>query len=72
MKKAIRWKLLFLLLVTVGAGYYVFPTISRQSSLPSPIPLLLPRAERLNLGLDLQGGMHLVLEVVTEIGRAHV
>ncbi|MCI0409226.1 MAG: protein translocase subunit SecD, partial [Acidobacteria bacterium] len=66
MKKTIRWKVLFLLLVTAIAGYYIFPTISRYSSLPSLIPPFLPRAERLNLGLDLQGGMHLVLGVVTE------
>ncbi|MGH7411186.1 MAG: protein translocase subunit SecD, partial [Candidatus Methylomirabilis sp.] len=66
MKKAIRWKVIVLLLVTAIAGYYIFPTISRYSSLPSLIPPLLPRAERLNLGLDLQGGMHLVLGVVTE------
>jgi len=66
MKKTIKWKLLFLLLVTVVAGYYLFPTVSRRSSLPSLFPPVLPRAERLNLGLDLQGGMHLVLEVVTE------
>lgn len=66
MKKTVKWKVLSLLLVTVIAGYYLFPTISGRSSLPSLLPPLLPRAERLNLGLDLQGGMHLVLEVVTE------
>ncbi len=66
MKKTIKWKLLFLLAVTVVAGYYLFPTLLQRSSLPSLFPPLLPRAERLNLGLDLQGGMHLVLEVVTE------
>ena len=65
MKKTIRWKLLFLILVTVVAGYYLIPTISRSPSLPPLLPLLLPRAERLNLGLDLQGGMHLILKVVT-------
>ena len=65
MKKTIRWKLLFLILVTVVAGYYLLPTVSRYPSLPPLLPPLLPRAERLNLGLDLQGGMHLVLEVVT-------
>ena len=30
MKKTIRWKLLFLILVTVVAGYYLIPTISRM------------------------------------------
>ncbi len=66
MKKTIRWKVILLSLVTVVAAYYILPTISRLSSLPSLLPPFLPRAERLNLGLDLQGGMHLVLEVVTE------
>lgn len=66
MKKTVTWKVLSLLLATVIAGYYLFPTLSGRSSLPSLLPLLLPRAERLNLGLDLQGGMHLVLDVVTE------
>ncbi|MDE2058457.1 MAG: protein translocase subunit SecD [candidate division NC10 bacterium] len=66
MKKTLSWKFLSLLVVTVIAGYYLFPTLSGRSSLPSLLPPLLPRAERLNLGLDLQGGMHLVLEVVTE------
>src|SRR5574337_693547 len=66
MKKTVTWKLLSLLLVTVIAGYYLFPTLAGRSSLPSLLPPLLPRAERLNLGLDLQGGMHLVLEVATE------
>ncbi len=66
MKKTFTWKILSLLLVTVIAGYYLFPTLSGRSSLPSLLPPLLPRAERLNLGLDLQGGMHLVLDVVTE------
>ncbi len=66
MKKTMKWKILSFLLVTVIAGYYLFPTLSGRSSLPSLLPPLLPRAERLNLGLDLQGGMHLVLEVVTE------
>src|SRR5574337_1108776 len=39
------------------------PVLWKALSLLLP---LLPKAERLNLGLDLQGGMHLVLEVVTE------
>ena len=66
MKKTIKWKVVFLLAVTAVAVYYLVPTLSRRSSLPSIFPPLLPRAERLNLGLDLQGGMHLVLEVVTQ------
>src|SRR5574337_413613 len=66
MKKTILWKILSLLLVTVIAGYYLFPTLTGRSALPSLLPPLLPKAERLNLGLDLQGGMHLVLEVATE------
>ncbi|MBI3988323.1 MAG: protein translocase subunit SecD [candidate division NC10 bacterium] len=66
MKKGIRWRIILLLATTAIAVYYLLPTISRISSLPPLLPAFLPRAERLNLGLDLRGGMHLVLEVQTE------
>lgn len=47
-------------------GYYIVPSIFHTESLPSLFPGILPRAEKVNLGLDLQGGMHLVLEVQAE------
>jgi preprotein translocase subunit SecD len=47
-------------------GYYIIPSMGLVGNLPSQFPGFLPRAERVNLGLDLQGGMHLVLEVQVE------
>jgi preprotein translocase subunit SecD len=52
--------------VTLLTGYYLLPSIGLVDTLPSLFPGLLPRVERMNLGLDLQGGMHLVLEVQAE------
>jgi preprotein translocase subunit SecD len=53
-------------LATLATGYYLLPSVAPVGSLPSLFPGVLPRAERMNLGLDLQGGMHLVLEVQVE------
>jgi preprotein translocase subunit SecD len=50
----------------VLTGYYIIPSIFPTESLPSLFPGILPRPEKVNLGLDLQGGMHLVLEVQAE------
>ncbi len=66
MKKGIQWRVLLLLATTAISVYYLLPTISGIPSLPPLLPAFLPRAERLNLGLDLRGGMHLVLEVQAE------
>ncbi len=63
MRKRIRGRVLLLTLLTLFTGYYLVPSVAPVGSLPSLAPGLLPRAERVNLGLDLQGGMHLVLEV---------
>jgi preprotein translocase subunit SecD len=54
--KNISWRLVLVFAVLVTAIIYV---------LPSFIPALWPH-KQINLGLDLQGGMHLVLEVDTE------
>ena len=51
--KAISWKPVVVIIVVVAAVIYVLPSIR---------PGLWPR-KKINLGLDLQGGMHLVLEV---------
>ena len=66
MRKRIRGRFVLLLLLTLLAGYYIVPSLGLVESLPSLFPGILPRAERVNLGLDLQGGMHLVLEVQAE------
>jgi preprotein translocase subunit SecD len=53
--KNISWKLVLVLAVVVAAVIYMLPTLK---------PELWPH-KTINLGLDLQGGMHLVLEVDT-------
>ena len=54
--KKLSWKLVIVLGVILAAIIYVLPTINSA---------LWPY-KRINLGLDLQGGMHLVLEVDTD------
>ncbi len=54
--KKISWRLVFILAVFTIAVIYVLPTFK-----PSFWPY-----NKINLGLDLQGGMHLVLEVETD------
>ncbi len=66
MRKRIRGRLILLVVATMLTGYYIVPSIFPTESLPSLFPGILPRAEKVNLGLDLQGGMHLVLEVQAE------
>jgi preprotein translocase subunit SecD len=53
--KKFSWKLILVIAVIVAAFIYVMPTFK---------PELWPH-KQINLGLDLQGGMHLVLEVDT-------
>src|SRR5574341_1360713 len=65
-RKRIRGRVILLVLATLFTGYYIVPSVTSVGGLPSLFPGILPRAERLNLGLDLQGGMHLVLEVQAE------
>ena len=54
--KNISWKLILVFAVVVTAIIYVLPSFK---------PALWPH-KQINLGLDLQGGMHLVLEVDTD------
>lgn len=54
--KNLSWKLILVLTVIIVAVIYILPTI---------MPAMWPH-KKINLGLDLQGGMHLVLEVETE------
>jgi preprotein translocase subunit SecD len=65
-RKKIGGRVILLLIATLFTGYYLIPSVGLMGSLPSLFPGFLPRAERMNLGLDLQGGMHLVLEVQAE------
>jgi preprotein translocase subunit SecD len=63
MKGKFRWRLLIILVVLIGALIYCFPTLVRET--PSWWPKFLPQ-DKIHLGLDLQGGMHLILEVQTD------
>lgn len=49
MKKGLRWKIILVVAIILGAAYISYPP-----------------GEKINLGLDLKGGMHLVLQVVTD------
>ncbi len=66
MRKRIQGRVILLVFATLVTGYYIVPSATPVGSLPSLFPGVLPRAERVNLGLDLQGGIHLVLEVQAE------
>src|SRR3989304_7807521 len=59
MLRAVRWKFLFLFILTLIAILFVLP------SFPVGLPEWWEKhvSKGLNLGLDLKGGMHLVLEV---------
>ncbi len=60
--KSLKWRLALLGVVLLFGIIYLVPTLS--PSLPQWWGKMLP-AEQIKLGLDLQGGMHLVLEVQT-------
>jgi len=54
--KSLSWRLILVIAVITAAIVYLLPTLN---------PAIWPH-KQINLGLDLQGGMHLVLEVDTE------
>jgi preprotein translocase subunit SecD len=58
-----RWKVTLILLVCLAGLLFTFPNLlSRQDA--ASLPKFLPH-QQLNLGLDLRGGSHLLLEVDT-------
>ena len=60
----IRWKLITILVVfVVFFGLGVYPILASRYRLPAPQWLM---AHQLKLGLDLKGGVHLVLRVQTD------
>jgi preprotein translocase subunit SecD len=61
--KKLQWRGLIVLLVIVIALVYLTPSLSK--TLPPWWPSILPE-EKIHLGLDLKGGMHLVLEVQSQ------
>jgi preprotein translocase subunit SecD len=63
MNKNLRWKVITIVLVFILFGALgVYPILAQRYSLPSPGWL---KAKQLKLGLDLKGGVHLVLRVHT-------
>ena len=58
------WRLLIIVATILGALYYLFPTYQFYYAPPdNPDELERVKKQAINLGLDLQGGIHLVLEV---------
>lgn len=60
MFKDLRVRLAITAVVCLVALYFLVPTFVAQ--IPSPLDRYLPK-DKIHLGLDLQGGMHLILEV---------
>src|SRR4030043_959413 len=63
MLKSLRWKLILYSAITVFAILLLLPTVTSQ--VPPWFMKVIP-TEKIHLGLDLQGGMHLILEVEAE------
>ena len=64
MRQRLKWKIILVTVFTVIGLVYLFPSFPRIGDFPCGDWPLCPR--KLNLGLDLQGGMHLVLQVVAD------
>ena len=56
-----RWKILLVIAVMVVGAFYAVPNLLSSQQL-SQLPSWLPHA-RMNLGLDLRGGSHILLEI---------
>lgn len=65
MKKGIRGRLVFILLTVFVSIVFFLPSTPLYSKLPSWWGRFFPD-KGITLGLDLQGGMHLVMEVEGE------
>ena len=61
--KAVRWHLAFSLVVFLAALWYALPNLPQVGQ--GPLARFFPQA-RINLGLDLKGGMNLTLGVDVE------
>ena len=61
--KDLRWRAALVLAILVVALVYLLPTVDRQ--LPAWWVKFFPD-DKIHLGLDLQGGMHLILEVESD------
>ncbi|MEW6374479.1 MAG: protein translocase subunit SecD [Thermodesulfobacteriota bacterium] len=63
MLRGLKWRLIFYATISAFAILLLLPTLTSQ--LPMWFNKVIP-SEKIRLGLDLQGGMHLVLEVEAE------
>jgi len=63
MTKSLKWRFILTAIVFAGALIYLMPTFTKD--LPAWWTGVLPK-EQVRLGLDLQGGIHLILEVQEE------
>ena len=63
MTRSLKWRFIVTAILFCGAVVYVVPTFT--GNLPDWWREYLP-TDRVHLGLDLQGGIHLVLEVQEE------
>jgi SecD/SecF fusion protein len=67
MKRADQWKLLSVIVATIVSVWYLYPSYRYYSLTPAERQALPRKSElrdkAIHLGLDLQGGMHLLLEV---------
>jgi len=63
MLRGLKWRLIIYAAITLFAILLFLPTLTSQ--LPSWYTKVIP-SDKIRLGLDLQGGMHLILEVEAE------
>ena len=63
MIKSLKIRVAITLVVCLAALYFLLPTLTPQ--LPSPWNEYFPK-DKIHLGLDLQGGMHLLMEIDTD------
>ena len=66
MEKAWYWKVALVFILVIGSVAYLLPTFAPKDSLPGWYTDIFDK--KVNLGLDLQGGCHLVLGV--EVDKA--
>jgi preprotein translocase subunit SecD len=60
MKSNLGWRFLLIIAILIGALLFLFPTLVKE--IPAWWPKFFPQ-DKIHLGLDLQGGIHLTLEV---------
>jgi len=63
MFKSLKIRIAITAAVCLGCLYFLIPTFF--SNIPSPLDQYVPK-EKIHLGLDLQGGMHLLMEIDTD------